>query len=71
MLASSPRLDIFWSPSDRDNYVVFGSELQLFKVDKVDSNNTDPGSVIVLYSLKSGRLMPGVDILEKYYSPDF
>ena len=36
MLAASPRLDIFWCPSDADKYLIFGSELTLYKADKAD-----------------------------------
>ncbi|XP_067931890.1 GATOR2 complex protein MIOS-B-like [Watersipora subatra] len=38
MLASHPQLDIFWSASDRNKYLVFGSELFLYQVDEQDHN---------------------------------
>lgn len=41
MLASAPKLDVFWSPSKPDNYIVFGSELILYEINKLNAKKAD------------------------------
>lgn len=34
-MSNSPKIDVLWSPSCADNFIAFGSEITLYKVENI------------------------------------